>query len=62
MSIAPDLLIGRRRTGEIGGTATTDRKFRVSFGPARILDAGRHDTETRPATGCFVTRLVRHPG
>ena len=43
--------------------ATTDRKFpRVSFGPARILDAGRHDTETRPATGCFVTRLVRHPG
>ena len=25
--------------------ATTDRKFpRVSFGPARILDAGRHDT------------------
>ena len=43
--------------------ATTDRKFpRVSFGPARILDAGRHDTETRPATGCFVTRVVRHPG
>ena len=46
MSIAPDLLIGRRRTGEIGGTLPS------TASPARVVRPG---TDTR----CWVVMTRR---